>query len=257
MESRLSEVVSGTGLPLPFLICNPRAASPKSSQSSPATSPPTEAIPLSETSCAAARTHALCLVKTKSAFEINNIRKRDVTMCMPSRLPKQQFAIDRIGTTVQPASGPAFSEVIRPGHSGCHGTSRSQRECAGTPQSSVLHRGFSTAREASARLSRHQHSTEMMFSAFRLSPIGTERWHSMRMCLDYGVHFPSRSVEELSTMSVDDWQLGKIGRRVVGDAEDKEGSVVARRDTLAAVMVCGSHNLVRDVAGGVFRRNTR
>jgi hypothetical protein len=44
---------------------------------------------------------------------------------------------------------------------------------------------------------------------------------------------------------------------VVGDAEDKEGSVVARRDTLAAVMVCGSHNLVRDVAGGVFRRNTR
>jgi hypothetical protein len=68
---------------------------------------------------------------------------------------------------------------------------------------------------------------------------------------------PGRSVEELSSMSVDDWQLGKIGRRVVGDAEDKEGSVVARRDTLAAVMVCGSHNLVRDVAGGVFRRNTR
>ena len=58
MEFRLSEVVPGTGLPLPFLICNPRAASPKSSQSSPATSPPTEAIPLSETSCAAARTHA-------------------------------------------------------------------------------------------------------------------------------------------------------------------------------------------------------
>ena len=93
--------------------------------------------------------------------------------------------------------------------------------------------------------------------AEKLSPIGTERWHSMRMCLDYGVHFPSRSVEALSSMSVDDWQLGKIGRRVVGDAEDKEGSVVARRDTLAAVMVCGSHNLVRDVAGGVFRRNTR
>src|SRR6266403_235210 len=31
---------------------------PKSSRSSPATSPPTEAMPLSETSCAAAQTHA-------------------------------------------------------------------------------------------------------------------------------------------------------------------------------------------------------
>src|SRR5467141_452370 len=41
-----------------FVVCDPRAPTSKSSRSSPATSPPTEAIPLSETSCAAARTHA-------------------------------------------------------------------------------------------------------------------------------------------------------------------------------------------------------
>src|SRR2546425_6429821 len=43
---------------VPFVVGDPRAPTPKSSRSSPATSPPTEAMPLSETSCAAAQTHA-------------------------------------------------------------------------------------------------------------------------------------------------------------------------------------------------------
>src|SRR6266478_9534163 len=51
--------ISTVAIPaVPFLVCDPRAPTPKSSRSSPATSPPTEAIPLSETLCAAARTHA-------------------------------------------------------------------------------------------------------------------------------------------------------------------------------------------------------
>ena len=33
-------------------------------------------------------TYVMCLVKIKSAFEINNIKKRDVTMFMPSGLAK-------------------------------------------------------------------------------------------------------------------------------------------------------------------------
>src|SRR6266478_9984263 len=51
--------ISTVAIPaVPFLVCDPRAPTPKSSRSSPATSPPTAAIPLSETSCAAAQTHA-------------------------------------------------------------------------------------------------------------------------------------------------------------------------------------------------------
>src|SRR5713101_4892735 len=46
--------ISTVAIPaVPFLVCDPRAPTPKSSRSSPATSPPTEAIRLSETLCAA------------------------------------------------------------------------------------------------------------------------------------------------------------------------------------------------------------
>ena len=56
--STIGAATSGLRFDANAIVCDPGTPTPKSSQSSPATSPPTEAIPLSETSCAAAQTHA-------------------------------------------------------------------------------------------------------------------------------------------------------------------------------------------------------
>src|SRR5260370_31956569 len=60
---------------------------------------------------------------------------------------------------------------------------------------------------------------------------------------------------KLRFISVDDGQLGEIGRGVIKHAEDQQRTIIVGSESAAAVFIGGLEDQIADFAGGMLRRN--